>query len=387
MSRDLSASKNAFICLIESSCGTDQRFSERLFMRHSGESRAAALRCVYSYEEVGTLPPGPRVALSTIVLLFSLPAPAQPSYTPGEQASGTLRVWGSAQMQELMRLWEAGYHRYQPAVHFQEQMKGTVSAMGGLYAGAADLALMGREIWPDETLAYRQVTGTAPTGIQVTMGSFDVPTKADALMIFVRRDNPLSEIRFDQLAALFGCGGAGPPTWSQAGVTGKLGNQPVHVYGYSPDNGAGRFFRHVVLHDGQWNCGLHAFENRQDAGGVRIDAGRQIVDAVSADPLGIGIANIHYSIPSVKTLAISEGPGAPFLAADRLEYASGRYPLTRSVFIFFHCGLPGGRCNPAVREFLHYVLSRQGQEDVRREGGYYPLPPSLLDVEQQKLPQ
>ena len=295
MSSDLSASKNAFICSIESSCGTDQRLSERLFTRHSAESRAAALGCVYSHKEVGTLPLRSRIALSTMVLLFSLPAQAQSSYTPGEEAIGTLRVWGSAQMQDLMRLWDAGFHRYQPGVHFQEQMNGTISAMGGLYAGAADLALMGREIWPDETLAYRQVTGVAPTGIQVTMGSFDVPTKADALMIFVRRDNPLSEIRFDQLAVLFGCSEAGPPRWSQAGVTGKLGNQPVHVYGYSPDNGAGKFFRHVVLHDGQWNCSLHAFENRQEAGGVRIDAGRQIVDAVSADPLGIGIANIHYA--------------------------------------------------------------------------------------------
>jgi phosphate transport system substrate-binding protein len=327
----------------------------------------------------------PRILIASFaVALFSLAARAQ--YVPREQANGTLRIWGSEQMQDLLRLWEAGFHRYQPKVRFDGRMKGTISAMGGLYAGAADLALMGREIWPEETLAYRQVTGSAPTGIQVALGSFDVPTKADALMIFVRRDNPLSEIRFDQLAALFGCGDHEPATWAEAGVTGELGKQPVHVYGYSSDNGAGKFFRHIVLHDAQWNCALHAFENRQAAGGARIDAGQQIIDALTRDPLGIAISNIRYATPAVKALAISEGPGSQFVAPVRQEYLAGRYPLTRAVYIFFDCAPAGSQCTAAVDEFLRYVLSRQGQEDVSREGGYGPLPDSIRLEQLAQLP-
>ena len=321
-----------------------------------------------------------------VVFLLPLAAHAQPEYVPSARTTGTLRVWGSEQMQELLRLWEAGFKRYQPDVRFDEQMKGTISAMGGLYAGAADLALMGRELWPEEELAYRQITGSAPTGIEAALGSFDVPTKADALMIFVGRDNPLSEIRFDQLAAVFGCSDHGTPTWAEAGVTGELGKQPVHAFGYSPDNGAGKFFRHVVLHDAQWNCALRGFENRQSAGGARIDAGQQIIDALAADPLGIAIANIHYATPAVKALAISAGPGLPFVAPVRQEYAAGRYPLARAVYIYFHCGPAGGECSAAVREFLRYVLSRQGQEDVRQEGGYGPLPEPVRAGELDKLP-
>jgi len=331
------------------------------------------------------MPRFPRIILVAAALL-PLAARAQAGFVAREHATGTVRVWGSAQMLELMRLWEAGFHRYQPGVQFQERMNGTISAMGGLYAGAADLALMGREIWPEEILAYRQAAGAAPTGIQVAMGSFDVPTKADALMVFVRRDNPLTEIRFDQLAALFGCNGGEPPTWSQAGVTGSFGNQPVHEYGYSPDNGAGKFFRHVVLRDSEWNCGLHAYENRQAAGTARLDAGQQIIDALAADPLGIAIANIHYATAAVKALAISAGPGLPFVAPVRPEYAAGKYPLTRAVFIYFHCGPVGGGCSAAVREFLRYVLSPQGQQDVEREGAYLPLPLAWRAGEQDKLP-
>lgn len=325
------------------------------------------------------------VAFSALVFLLAVPAQAQSAYAPRRQVSGAVRVWGSAQMQELMSLWVAGFRRYQPGVRFHLQMTGTVSAMGGLYGGAADLALMGREIWPEETLAYTQAMGTAPTGIAAAMGSFDVPTKADALMVFVSRDNPLNEISFDQLASLFGCGGRCQPTWADAGVTGPLSKQSVHLYGYSPDEGAAKFFRTVVLRGAEWNCGLHAYVNRRGSGGARVDAGRQIIDALAADPLGIAIANIHYATPAVKALALSDGPGLPFAAPGRLSYAAGKYPLTRRVFIYFHCGPPGAACTEAVREFLKYVLSPQGQEDARREGAYSPLSPAELAGEQRKL--
>lgn len=326
-----------------------------------------------------------RIASFAATLVLSVSATAQSEYAPAAQVRGTVRVWGSAQMQDLMRLWEFGFRRYQPDVHFEEQLRGTISAMGGLYGGAADLALMGREIWPEETMAYTQAAGTAPTGVDVAMGSFDVPTKADALMIFVQRDNPLSSIRFDQLAFLFGCDEHGPPTWSEAGVTGPMARQPVHVYGYTSGNAAARFFQQKVLRGTPWNCALHGFANRQSPGRRRIDSGTQIIDALSADPLGIAIANIHYATPAVKALALSPGPDLPSIPADRSDYAAGRYPLTRTVSIYFRCGPAGGECQPAVREFVRYVLSRQGQQDVRREGAYLPLPAAALDVQRRKL--
>ena len=315
----------------------------------------------------------PRIAWFAAALLPALSAQAQRGYVPQGRVTGTVRVWGSAQMQELMRLWEAGFHRYQPGVRFEERLKGTVSAMGGLYAGAAGLALMGREIWPEETLAYTQVTGAAPTGVEVAMGSFDVPTKADALMVFVARNNPLAQIRFGQLAALFGCGDREPPTWSQAGATGQFGTQPVHVYGYLPDNAAARFFQSRVLRGAPWNCRLNAFGNLQTKAGGRVDAGRQIVDALAADPLGIAIANIHYATPAVKALALSEGPGLPFVAPDQIDYAAGRYPLTRSVFIYFHCESSKAGCSPADKQLVVHAaaLRGDGEPDVSAGRGVF----------------
>lgn len=125
-----------------------------------------------------------------------------PAYHPKIQAGGRIRTWGSAQMLELIELWQKGFQRYQPRVQFENHMKGAVSAIAGLYTGVADLALS-REIWPIETLAFGQVVGYKPTAVEVATGSFNVPTKSDSLEIFVHRDNPVSQLGLSQLKAIF----------------------------------------------------------------------------------------------------------------------------------------------------------------------------------------
>ena len=41
--------------------------------------------------------------------------------------------------------------------------------------------------------------------------------------------------------------------------------------------------------------------------------------------------------------------------------------------------------DPKVREFLRYILSRQGQEDVARAGDYLPLTPGVVQAQRRKL--
>ena len=201
----------------------------------------------------------PVVALALVLTSTSVRAQESAVYHPETQVSGTIRSWGSAQMTELMRLWERGFQRHQPAVRFEDKLTGTVSGMGGLYSGVIDLSLMGREIWPTEALAYEQVTGRAPEGVQVAIGSFDVPTKADALMVFVHRDNPVTRLSFDQLRKVFGCNSGEngcAPTWREMGLTGSWADEPIHLYAYKFDNAAAIFFKNTVLQNSEWRCGV-----------------------------------------------------------------------------------------------------------------------------------
>jgi phosphate transport system substrate-binding protein len=38
-----------------------------------------------------------------------------------------------------------------------------------------------------------------------------------------------------------------------------------------------------------------------------------------------------------------------------------------------------------VKEFIRYILSRQGQQDVTQEGSYLPLPAAVGQAQRQKL--
>jgi len=63
---------------------------------------------------------------------------------------------------------------------------------------------------------------------------------------------------------------------------------------------------------------------------------------------------------------------------SRENVASRRYPLTRVVFAYIKVP-PGDFPEPAVREFLRYVLSEDGQRDVARDEGFLPLPATVAD--------
>src|SRR5229473_248905 len=90
-------------------------------------------------------------------------------------AQTTIRIWGSPQMSGVLRLWKQSFRKHHPEIRFRDELHGTASGIAGLYTGVADVALMGREIWPIETTAFQSVFPWPPLAIQVATGSYDVP--------------------------------------------------------------------------------------------------------------------------------------------------------------------------------------------------------------------
>ena len=58
-------------------------------------------------------------------------------------------------------------------------------------------------------------------------------------------------------------------------------------------------------------------------------------------------------------------------------------PLSRFLYIYINKS-PNAPLDPLVQEFITYVLSKEGQEVVVKDG-YYPLPPSIATRETNKL--
>ena len=346
--------------------------------------------------------------LVSATVLHALTAPAAPAatdpavlpdYQPAMQVTGVLRSRGNDEMAGLLKLWEQGFKKYHPTVLFDDKLQGSGSGMYGIELRIADMALMGRPIIPFERYGTYERGWSYPIEIEVATGSHATPHKSPAFAIFVHKDNPLTKLTMKQLDGIFGAqrGGGwvalhwdetaarGPEgnirTWSQLGVKGPLADQPIHVYG-PPNRGAGEVspFEMRVFGGGRiWNEDLREFPDRA-----------QMIAELSRDPLGIAYAALGQGTSGVKPLSIAATAAGPYVELTRASVADRRYPLTRSVYIYYAIDNPKAeitetRGDPRVKEFLRYILSKQGQEDVAKEGSYLPLTPAVAAEQVEKM--
>jgi phosphate transport system substrate-binding protein len=348
--------------------------------------------------------------LLSLALLSILPvtAPAAdldslPPYRPARQVSGSIRCWGHGFLRPMMALWESGFRQYQPGVRFQNRLVTSASAIAGLYTQRADLGVLAREITPPEVAAYEKMAGQKETPVTVLTGSYGNQDKIMALAVFVNRDNPISRLTFTQLDAIWGAerrrgAKANVRTWDQLGLSGEWAAAPIRLYSGLAYEAPGYFFSQRVMKGSVlWNDALEQFENVEDeppsAGDEarapsiarHVDAYQKVVDAVGMDRRGMGLAGAGYRNPNVKPLALAADDGGPYIEASRENVANLSYPLARAVDFYINSG-PKIPADPVVLEFLRYILSRDGQRQVLREGDFLPLTAEAASEQLRRLP-
>jgi phosphate transport system substrate-binding protein len=316
-----------------------------------------------------------------------------PSYLPTQQVSGVIRNNGTG-FAGLLAAWESGFRKYQPGITFQDSLLSGDAAIGALEAGASDLAPNGREPVLTEFLAFAEVfNNDGPFQVTVATGSYAVLGRTWAPVIFVNKDNPLSHLTMKQLDQIFGAertGGysgykwvstpARPAsenirTWGQLGLTGEWADKPIQTYGYAP-TGMSNFFELTVFHGGtKWNPNLRQYiETSAKQATDHAGTTDQMMDDLSQDKYGIAWAGLAHAKgkPGVKALALSYSADGPFIACDEQTVRDRTYPLTRSIFLQLNRP-PNTPIPPRIREFLLYILSREGQSAVLAQGEYLPL--------------
>jgi phosphate transport system substrate-binding protein len=115
------------------------------------------------------------------------------------------------------------------------------------------------------------------------------------------------------------------------------------------------------------------------------DSGQQILDDLSHDRYGMGLSSVRYlKGTNTKPLLLAREPGGPFYSATKETLINRQYPLTRFIPAEIDRA-PGHPVDPAVREFLLYLLSRDGQQEIVSNGKYLPMQPEAAAREREKL--
>src|SRR5207247_22710 len=82
--------------------------------------------------------------------------------------------------------------------------------------------------------------------------------------------------------------------------------------------------------------------------------------------------------------AISATPGGPAVAMTKDNVANRSYPLAHDAYIYVDKP-PGRAMDPKVREFLRFVLSREGQEIIQKNGPYTNIPAAYIRQQLRQL--
>jgi phosphate transport system substrate-binding protein len=349
-----------------------------------------------------------------------------PPYKPEYKVEGGLRIAGS-ELKGNVDLLVEGFKKFHPgAVVTTNFMTSSEGALGMMFSGASDVAPMGDDAKIPDQMPFYNAFRYVPTEISIATGGYDQRGTLFAWAIIVNKDNPIAKMSMDQLDRIFGSertGGwevgvnadnnllftgkyaRGSETnirkWSQLGLSGDWADKEIQTYGYVAPGFATNFQRLVMHWSVKWNPNfkeyVEAKEATNDAAGISV-VSQRMYEALEKDKYGIGWGALMHvngtcvnpdgtkcpGYRGLKVIALSKTPDGPAipLTADNVKNRS--YPLIRDAYIYVNKP-PGRAMDPKVREFIRFVLSREGQEIIQKAGVYSPIPASYIREQLKKL--
>ncbi|MDF0534534.1 phosphate ABC transporter substrate-binding protein PstS family protein [Shewanella yunxiaonensis] len=304
-------------------------------------------------------------AMTLTAGLFSAAAiaavdPSLADYEKTSGVSGNFSSVGSDTLANMMTLWAEEFKQMYPNVNVQIQAAGSSTAPPALTEGTSQFGPMSRSMKPNEEEAFEKHYGYKPTRIRVAI---------DALAVFVHKDNPIKGLSLEQVDGIFSsthkCGSGDLTRWGDVGLQGNWATKDIQLYGRNSVSGTYGFFKEHALCKGDFKPSV----NEQPGSA-------SVVQSVSQSLNAVGYSGIGYKTAGVKAVAISK-KGDDYIAATAENAATGTYPLSRYLYVYVNKH-PNQELPPMQREFIRYILSKQGQQVVEKDG-YVALPKSVIE--------
>jgi phosphate transport system substrate-binding protein len=295
--------------------------------------------------------------------------PSIAAYPRSAGVTGNLNSIGSDTLNNLMALWAEGFKGSYPNVNIQIEGKGSATAPPALIEGTAQLGPMSREMKNDEADRFEKKYGYKPTEVRVSI---------DSLAVFVHKDNPLPGLTMAQVDSIFSstykAGGKEIAKWGELGLRGPWGTRAISLYGRNSASGTYGYFKEHALKKGDFKTAV-----KEQPGSS------SVVQGVGSDLAGIGYSGIGYKTSEVRALPLAEKDGGKMIEPNYANCLSGDYPMARFLLIYVN-KKPGQPLDKLTGEFVKFVLSKEGQQVVVKDG-YFPLPKEIVDEELKKLAQ
>ena len=291
----------------------------------------------------------PTVAILLIAGLATGLVGCTDNTTDGNELSGSISIIGSNTVTPLSAIWAEEFMDTYNQVNIAVSGPGSGAGIAALINGTTDICQASRQIKTTE-IEQAQANGVEPYEIQVAI---------DALSVVVHPDNPVSELAFAQLSAIY----TGQITnWNE--VSGN--DAPIVAIARDTNSGTHVFFKEEVVQ----MQGLPTEDESLEYGGdvLMLPSTEEGVSQVADNPNAIFYPGLGYVTDEVKPLAIKKTADDTAVLPSVETALDGTYPIARPL-LFYTDGEPTG----IIKDFIDYCLSSEGQAEVL-EVGYVPLP-------------
>jgi phosphate transport system substrate-binding protein len=204
-----------------------------------------------------------------------------------------------------------------------------------------------------------------------------IPVAIDALSVYVHKDNPIQGLSLPEVDAIFSsshkCNNKDAINrWSDVGVKKLWATKAIQIFGRNSVSGTYSYFKKKALCKGNYKTSL-----QEKPGSAAV------VEAVANTLNGVGYSGIGYKTDGVRIVPLSKKAGEDYVPATTEAIETGKYPLARYLYLYVN-KKPGQPLPTLEAEFIKFVLSRQGQQIVIKDG-YIPLPNTIVNQSLAKL--
>ena len=266
--------------------------------------------------------------IKTLILIFSL------CLLPAFSHSDNITIAGSTTILPVSEKW---------AKVFKEKTGITVNVHGGGSTGGINATKIGTA---DIGASSRELNLNEKTGLK------EVIIGKDALAIIVNKSNPLKNITLDQARGIFT---GRIKNWKELGGFDK----PIQAVNRESGSGTRELFVETVMKiklqdetEKTIPMALTSIVNNSNA---------EIKETVKLIPNAIGYLSVGFTDDSVKVLKVD------FVEASEENILSGKYSLVRNLYY-----LVKENKQEQVKSFLGFVLSKEGQKLILKEG-FFPV--------------
>jgi phosphate transport system substrate-binding protein len=270
--------------------------------------------------------------------------PSTTNPTTPSALSGSFKIIGSNTITPLSSIWAENFIKANQKVNIAVSGPGSGAGIAALIDGTTDICQASRAITAKEITQAKE-KGVNPYEIQVA---------TDALSVVVNPANPVTELTFAQLSAIYT---NRITNWKE------IGGNDASIVVLSRDTNSGTYA--YFLEDVVQMKGLTTADKALQYGGkvLMLPSTEEGISQVASNANAVFYSGLGYLNNTVKTLGIKKTAGDASVKPSVETALNNTYPISRLLF-YYTDGAPQG----VIKAYIDYCLSAEGQKEVLNAG-------------------